>query len=155
VTVHDTATAPAGSFDANAAAKAAHATPFKRPENGVFRPGTSFREFYFDETGDTSATSPENATSGGWGSIMKLTQASPTAESGKLTLFYSSKQATAGLDNVQFLARDSLAAVAEAVPMGCGASPSRTPFVTTSPPTREPPSAHSRQDAQEDRAAAL
>jgi hypothetical protein len=111
VTVHDTATAPAGSFDANAAAKAAHATPFKRPENGVFRPGTSFREFYFDETGDTNATSPENATSGGWGSIMKLTQSSPTADSGKLTLFYSSKQPTAGLDNVQFLARDSLAAV--------------------------------------------
>ena len=27
-------------FDATAAAKAANATPFKRPENGVFRPGT-------------------------------------------------------------------------------------------------------------------
>jgi len=111
VTVHDTATAPAGSFDANAAAKAAHATPFKRPENGVFRPGTSFREFYFDETGDTNATSPENPTAGGWGSIMKLTQASPTADSGKLTLLYYSRHATAGLDNVQFLARDSLIAV--------------------------------------------
>ena len=39
---------------------AAHGTPFKRPENGVFRPGTAFREFFFDETGDTNATSPEN-----------------------------------------------------------------------------------------------
>ena len=31
------------------------ATPFKRPENGQFRPGTGFREFFFDETGDTDA----------------------------------------------------------------------------------------------------
>jgi hypothetical protein len=111
VTVHDTATAAAGSFDANAAAKAAHATPFKRPENGVFRPGTKFREFYFDETGDTNATSPENPTAGGWGSIMKLTQSSPASDEGKLTLFFSSKQATSSLDNVQFLARDSLVGV--------------------------------------------
>ena len=29
------------------------ATPFKRPENGVFRPGSNFKELYFDETGDT------------------------------------------------------------------------------------------------------
>jgi hypothetical protein len=111
VTVHDTAVDPAGSFDANAAAKAAHATPFKRPENGVFRPGSHFKEFYFDETGDTNATSPENPTAGGWGSIMKLTQASPTANSGRLSLFYYSAASTAGIDNIQFLARDSLIAV--------------------------------------------
>src|SRR5256885_5393955 len=60
VTIHDTATEGDVSFNANAAAKAGHGTPFKRPENGVFRPGTHFREFYFDETGDTNATSPEN-----------------------------------------------------------------------------------------------
>ena len=44
-----------------------NATPFKRPENGLFRPGSHFREFFFDETGDTNATSPENADAGGWG----------------------------------------------------------------------------------------
>ena len=111
VTVHDTATAPAGAFDANAAAKSAHATPFKRPENGVFRPGTKFREFYFDETGDTNATSPENPAAGGWGSIMKVTQSSPSADTGTLTLLHNSKQSTAGLDNVQFLTGDSLIGV--------------------------------------------
>jgi len=31
------------------------ATPFKRPENGQFRPGTNFSEFIFDTTGDTNA----------------------------------------------------------------------------------------------------
>src|SRR6266850_2828746 len=53
VTVHDTAVDGNAPFNANAAAKAAHGTPFKRPENAVFRPGTRFREFYFVETGDT------------------------------------------------------------------------------------------------------
>ena len=37
VTVHDNATDGMASFDANALAKAPGATPFKRPENGVFR----------------------------------------------------------------------------------------------------------------------
>ena len=74
-------TNPAGCapFNANLAAKDAHATPFKRPENGQFRPGSHFRQFYFDETGDTNATSPENPNAGGWGSIMKLTQSNPSA----------------------------------------------------------------------------
>src|SRR5499427_3310048 len=108
VTVHDTATAGNAPFDANAAAKAAHATPFKRPENGQFQPGSRFKTFFFDETGDTDATSPENASSGGWGSIMKLTQASPSASTGTLTLFFKANQATASFDNVAFLSRDAI-----------------------------------------------
>jgi secreted PhoX family phosphatase len=52
VTVHDTAIDGHSSFDANVAAKAAQATPFKRPENGQFQPGTGFGTFFFDETGD-------------------------------------------------------------------------------------------------------
>src|SRR5205814_1597786 len=43
VTVHDTSVDGTAPFNANTAAKAAKATPFKRPENGVFRP-TSFKE---------------------------------------------------------------------------------------------------------------
>jgi hypothetical protein len=109
VTVH-TGITPGG-FDANAAAKAAQATPFKRPENGVFRPGTKFGEFYFDETGDTNATSPENGAAGGWGTIMKLSQLSPASNTGRLTLFYLASQATAGFDNIQFLSRNELAVV--------------------------------------------
>jgi secreted PhoX family phosphatase len=93
--VHDTAVDGTKSFDANAAAKSAHAAPFKRPENGVCRPGSHFREFYFDETGDTDATSPENETAGGWGSIMKLTQRQPSDDTGELTLFTAPCSSTA------------------------------------------------------------
>jgi hypothetical protein len=101
-------------FNANDAAKAAHATPFKRPENGQFRPGSKFTEFYFDETGDTNATSVENNTAGGWGSIMKLTQASPGADTGSITMFYKSNESTAGFDNVAFLSRDKVTFVQDA-----------------------------------------
>jgi hypothetical protein len=54
ITIHDTAVDGTTPFDANALAKGV-GTPFKRPENGVFRPGTSFREFFFtdDDRGDT------------------------------------------------------------------------------------------------------
>src|SRR5204862_7858840 len=55
ITVHDTATNGASPFDANALAKAAGATPFERPENFQFRPGSGFHTFVFDATGDTNA----------------------------------------------------------------------------------------------------
>ncbi|HEY3018866.1 MAG TPA: hypothetical protein VGJ32_01675, partial [Solirubrobacteraceae bacterium] len=114
VAVHDTATDGTAPFNANALAKAAQATPFKRPENGVFRPGSHFTEFYFDETGDTNATSPENGSAGGWGGVQRLVQASPSAATGKLTLFYRGDQAHTGLDNVTFLSRDKIAFVEDA-----------------------------------------
>jgi hypothetical protein len=121
VTVHDTAVQGNAPFNANLAAKAAHGTPFKRPENGVFRPGAAFREFFFDETGDTNATSPENGgtstsvcRAGGWTSIFKLVQRDPSADQGKLSLFFEGTMAVAGLDNVQFLSRDLLLGVEDA-----------------------------------------
>src|SRR4029077_68279 len=45
VTIHDTKKDGTTAFDANAAAKKAGGTPFKRPENGVFKPGTGFKKF--------------------------------------------------------------------------------------------------------------
>jgi hypothetical protein len=114
VTVHDTAVNGNTPFDANAAAKAAHATPFKRPENGQFRPASGFTQFFFDETGDTDATSPENATAGGWGSVMKLTQSSPTAGTGKLTMLYRSDEVHSSFDNVAFLSKDLITFVEDA-----------------------------------------
>jgi hypothetical protein len=102
VTIHDTDGDGTGPFNANALAKIKDGTPFKRPENGQFRPRSNFREFFFDETGDTRATSTANAAHGGYGSIMKLTQNSPSANSGKLTLFYLGDQAHSSLDNVAF-----------------------------------------------------
>jgi len=114
ITVHDTAVDGNAPFNANLAAKAANGTPFKRPENGQFRPDGKFAEFYFDETGDTNATSPENACCGGWDSIFKLTQADPSANTGKLTIFFKGDQAHAGFDNVAFLTRDLITFVEDA-----------------------------------------
>lgn len=108
VTIHDTAVDGNAPFVANDLAKAANATPFKRPENGLFQPGSDFEKFYFDETGDTNATSPENAMAGGWGSIMELSQSNPSANSGTLTMLYRSDQAHSGLDNVAFLSRNAI-----------------------------------------------
>src|SRR5262245_7927589 len=115
VTIHDTAVDGNSPFNANTLAKGADGTPFKRPENGQFRPGSGFKQFFFDETGDTNATSPENGTAGGWTSIFKLKQSSPSADSGELSLFYQSKSATvAGLDNVTFLSRNLVTFVEDA-----------------------------------------
>jgi hypothetical protein len=114
VTVHDTAADGAVPFNANALAKAKGATPFKRPENGQFRPGSQFTEFYFDETGDTNALSSANADFGGWGSILKLTQASPSADTGTLTLFFKCDQAHSGFDNTAFFSGDEVAFVEDA-----------------------------------------
>jgi hypothetical protein len=112
VTVHDTASDPSGQpFDANALAKAAGATPFKRPENGVFRPGTNFREFYFTVTGDTNANSPANAGFGGWGGVFKLEQAAAGADKGRLSLFFRGDADHTGLDNIAFIDRDHVAVV--------------------------------------------
>jgi hypothetical protein len=114
VTVHDTATDGTAPFNANTAAKGKDATPFKRPENGAFRPGSRFGEFYFDETGDTNATSPENSTAGGSGSVLKLTQSGPSANEGRLTMFYKSDVTHSGFDNVAFVSRDQVAFVEDA-----------------------------------------
>ncbi|MGZ4195286.1 MAG: alkaline phosphatase PhoX [Solirubrobacteraceae bacterium] len=114
LTIHDPATDGNTPFNANTLAKSAGGTPFKRPENGQFRPGDGFQEFFFDETGDTDATSPENANAGGWDSVFKLTQRDPSASTGTLTLFFKGDQAHAGFDNVTFLSHDLVTFVEDA-----------------------------------------
>ena len=114
VTIHDTATDTSGAaFDANKLAKAAGGTPFKRPENGVFRPGTKFGEFWFAETGDTNANSTANADFGGWTSVFKVTL-SPTSDKGSLSLFYKGDSEHAGFDNVAFVDATHIAFVEDA-----------------------------------------
>jgi len=102
VTIHDTDADGFVPFNANALAKTKFATPFKRPENGQFRPDSGFREFFFDETGDTSATTAAGSDFGGFGGVQKLTQWSPSADAGKLTLFYKGDVVHTGFDNVAF-----------------------------------------------------
>jgi hypothetical protein len=118
VTIHDTATDGTTPFDANALAKG-KGTPFKRPENGVFRPGTRFGEFYFTETGDTSALTEAgprigNGSHGGFGGIFKLSQRRASDDRGTLTLFYLGDVAHTGFDNIAFWTKDTLVVVEDA-----------------------------------------
>ena len=87
VTIHDTAVDGTAPFNANTTAKAAHGTPFKRPENDCC---------------------------GGWTSVMKLTQAGPSANTGKLTMLYKGDQAHASFDNVAFLTGNLISFVEDA-----------------------------------------
>lgn len=115
VTIHDTDVDGTAPFNANALAKTKGVgTPFKRPENGQFRPGSKFREFYFDETGDTSSLTEVGAAYGGFGSIMKLSQKSPSADTGTLTLFYLGDLYHTGLDNCAFLTKNQIVFVEDA-----------------------------------------
>jgi hypothetical protein len=102
VTIHDTAvSATRTPFSANALAKTAGGTPFKRPENGQFQPGSRFKTFFFDETGDTNSLTEAGAKYGGFGSILQLTQ-DPKQNSGTLRLFYLSDAPHSSFDNVAF-----------------------------------------------------
>jgi hypothetical protein len=101
----------AGAYDATASAKAAGATPLKRPENGVFRPGTDFREFYFTETGDTSLNS---TLPGRFGGVFRLSQSSPSARSGRISIAAVGDSAHTGLDNIAFASRDKVLVVEDA-----------------------------------------
>ena len=114
VTIHDTATDGTAPFDANALAKAARATPFKRPENGVFQPGSHFGSFFFTETGDTNLDTEAGADLGGFGALYRLQQSSPTANTGRLSMFYRGDPAHTGLDNISFFGRRQVVAVEDA-----------------------------------------
>ena len=111
LSVHDTAKDGMAPFDANALAKAAGGTPMKRPENGQFRPGSDFKEFYFTTTGDTNGDTEVGAEGGGFGGIFKLTQASAAATEGELSIVYRGELNHTGFDNLAFWSADHLAIV--------------------------------------------
>jgi Alkaline phosphatase PhoX len=105
VTVHDTAVDGTASFDANALAKAVGATPFKRPENGQFQPGSHFQTFFFDITGDTSAVAggdPVLAARGAWGGLFRV-DLNANRESGHISLVILGDADHAAFDNVTFV----------------------------------------------------
>ena len=99
MTIHDTAVQGNAPFSANAAAKLAGGTPFKRPENGQFRPGTNFSEFIFDTTGDTNALTEAGSAFGGFGALFRLQL---FGDKGLLSLVYNGDVAHAGFDNCAF-----------------------------------------------------
>jgi secreted PhoX family phosphatase len=112
VTIHDTAVDGTNSFDANAAAKSAGATPFKRPENAAFLPGSGFRTFFFCPTGDTDSTSgntPDLAARGSWGSIFRV-DLRENRNSGRISIFVLGDAAHASFDNLTFADTNTLMA---------------------------------------------
>ncbi|MBK7642722.1 MAG: phosphatase [Planctomycetes bacterium] len=111
VTIHDTAVDGTAPFSANALAKAASATPFKRPENGVFRPGSDFAEFYFTATGDTDANTEAGSLFGGFGAIFAWKKTAGSTIDGTLSLLYRCDIDHSGFDNIAFWGADELVAV--------------------------------------------
>jgi hypothetical protein len=112
ITIATTNASTVDAPDLNTLAKDADATPFKRPENGQFRPGSGFRQFFFDETGDTDIGT-NGPHSGGFTGVFKLQQ-SPGSDDGHISIFYNGDSEHAGFDNVAFFSRDKLAFVEDA-----------------------------------------
>ena len=105
VTIHDTEIDGTDPFDANALAKAAGATPFKRPENGQFQPGSHFQTFFFDITGDTNniaGTDPVLAARGAWGGLFRV-DLDANRETGNISLVILGDADHASFDNITFV----------------------------------------------------
>jgi hypothetical protein len=111
ITLHDTDTDGTDPFNAAALAKANDGTPFKRPENGVFQPGTRFRAFAFTETGDTDIATEAGSAGGGFGDIQLLEQRSPSADTGKLHMLFQGDAEHASFDNISWLTDRTVAVV--------------------------------------------
>lgn len=111
VTVHDTAVDGTTTFNANALAKSAGATPLKRPENGRFVPESDFRSFVFTETGDTDKTAGEYvsptgeaaAERGSWGAILRLDLDRTGGDTGTLRTIVLGDGTRAAFDSITFL----------------------------------------------------
>lgn len=112
VTVHDTAVDGFAPFDENALAKAAGATPFKRPENLQFLPGSGYQTFFFCPTGDTNSDSgnqPALAQRGAWGSIFRV-DLSDDRDSGAISIFVLGTAQESSFDNLTFADNHTLLA---------------------------------------------
>jgi secreted PhoX family phosphatase len=110
ITVHDTGLLDPNNpqpspFDANLAAKNAGATPFKRPENALFLPGSGFKSFVFDSTGDTSANSGNQAAlaaRGAGGAIWRVDFNSDNQD-GRLSIIVLGTSEQSSFDNLTFV----------------------------------------------------
>jgi hypothetical protein len=113
VTVHDTAVDGTTPFDAGAAAKTKGGTPFKRPENGLFQPGTDFQDFFFTETGDTDNRTQAGSQFGGFGALMHL-HLDRAGNAVSLSPLFVGDQAHTGIDNMAFFGRFDVGVVEDA-----------------------------------------
>ena len=130
VTIHTSKAGDSAAFDANATAKAAGATPFKRPENMAWLPGSDFRTFFFDPTGDTNSIAGENPflqARGAYGAIFRVDLdrhdgdddrdhdhdrrgPSPSAFDGQISLFVLGDHDHNSFDNLAFVNEGQLLA---------------------------------------------
>ena len=104
VTIHDTAVDGFAPFDENALAKAAGGTPFKRPENLQFLPGSGYQTFFFCPTGDTNSNSgnqPALAQRGAWGSIFRV-DLNEDRSGGWISIFVLGTAEQSSFDNLSF-----------------------------------------------------
>ena len=111
VTIHDTDVDGTSAFDANALAKAKQGTPLKRPENGKFVPGTGFRSFVVDETGDTNADAgnyPGAAERGAWGALLRVDMPKAGADTATVKALVVGDKTHASFDNVAFLDKNTV-----------------------------------------------
>jgi len=111
VTIHTSKAGDTAPFSANAAAKAAGATPFKRPENMAWLPGSGFRTFFFDPTGDTDAVAGENPflqARGAYGAIFRVDlrddddHDADKSHHGRISLFFLGDHVHNSFDNLAF-----------------------------------------------------
>jgi hypothetical protein len=110
VTLHDTEIDGTASFDANALAKTAGATPLKRPENGKFVPETGFTSYVFNETGDTDLTAgqyPGAADRGAYGAYFRLDMPQAGADTGTIKNIVLGDQTHNSFDNITFLDKNT------------------------------------------------
>ena len=107
VTIQEVPANATHSYNATAAAKDSGATPFKRPENMAWLPGSDFRTFFFSATGDTQIAPgmvPELAARGVWGAIFRVDQEQGRHDGydGYISLFILGDAEHAGFDNMVF-----------------------------------------------------
>lgn len=128
VTVHTAHAGDTVPFDANAAAKAAGATPFKRPENMAWLPGSDFKTFFFTPTGDTDQVAGDNPflqARGSYGAIFRVDLRDGHGDGdhdrddrrsrghgfdGEISLFALGDQAHNSFDNLTFINEHQLLA---------------------------------------------
>lgn len=111
ITIHDTAVDGTKPFNENQLAKAKKGTPFKRPENLQFAPGSGYQTFYFCPTGDTNsdAATPALVQRGSWGSIFRVDQ-DPNRMGGTISLFVLGTKQQNSFDNLAFADENTLLA---------------------------------------------